>query len=268
MGTYGFLRFCLPLFPRASVEFAPLFAGLAIAGIIYGALMALAQSDLKKLVAYSSVSHLGFVVLGLFAMNPEGIVGGLLQMVNHGINTGALFLLVGMIYDRAHTRMIADFGGVGRAMPVFAAITMVFVLASIGLPSTNGFAGEFLILFGAFRDRPLYGILGATGVVLGAVYMLVMVRQVLWGEVAGAARGLADLSKREIGLPGAAPPPRFRHRIQAARVHQAGGGGGRAAPPRDERPPGRARRARRRAGAVAAAGRAALPAPGAAGGDR
>ncbi len=198
MGTYGFLRFCLPLFPRASLEFSPLFAGLAIAGIIYGAFMALAQSDLKKLVAYSSVSHLGFVVLGLFAMNPEGLVGGLLQMVNHGINTGALFLLVGMIYDRAHTRMIADFGGVGRTMPVFSAITMVFVLASIGLPSTNGFAGEFLILFGAFRDRPLYGVLGATGVVLGAVYMLVMVRKVIWGEVAGAARGLVDLNRREI----------------------------------------------------------------------
>jgi NADH-quinone oxidoreductase subunit M len=119
-------------------------------------------------------------------------------MVNHGINTGALFLLVGMIYDRTHTRMIADFGGVGRSMPVWSAIAMVFVLASIGLPSTNGFAGEFLILFGAFRDRPLYGILGATGVVLGAVYMLTMVRKVVWGEVVGAAREVADLNRREV----------------------------------------------------------------------
>jgi NADH-quinone oxidoreductase subunit M len=267
MGTYGFLRFCLPLFPRASLEFAPLFAGLAIAGIIYGAFMALAQTDLKKLVAYSSVSHLGFVVLGLFAMNPEGLIGGLLQMVNHGINTGALFLLVGMIYDRAHTRLIADFGGVGRAMPVFSAIAMVFVLASIGLPSTNGFAGEFLILFGAFRDRPLYGILGATGVVLGAVYMLVMVRKVLWGEVAGAARGLADLSKREIlslvpllllvfaigfkphffTRPAEAAVERLLLEMSARRVELDVHDG--------------------RTEAVAAAGRAALPAPGA-GGDR
>ncbi len=198
MGTYGFLRFCLPFFPRASVDLAPLLAWLAIAGIIYGALMALAQTDLKKLVAYSSVSHLGFVILGLFAMNPEGIIGGILQMVNHGINTGALFLLVGMLYDRTHTRMIADFSGVARAMPVFSAIAMVFVLASIGLPSTNGFAGEFLILFGVFKDRALYGILGATGVVLGAGYMLWMVRRVFFGEVGGAARDIADLKAREI----------------------------------------------------------------------
>ena len=198
MGTYGFLRFCLPLFPRAAVALAPLLAWVAIAGIVYGALMALAQADLKKLVAYSSVSHLGFVVLGIFAMNPEGMVGGLLQMVNHGINTGALFLLVGMIYDRAHTRMIADFGGVGRAMPVFAALTLVFVLGSIGLPGTNGFAGEFLILLGAFKDRAIYGVLAASGVVLGAVYLLVMVRRVVFGEVAGAARGLRDLGRREV----------------------------------------------------------------------
>jgi NADH-quinone oxidoreductase subunit M len=198
MGTYGYLRFCLPFFPRASVEMAPLLAWVAIAGIIYGALMALAQTDLKKLVAYSSVSHLGFVVLGIFAFNPEGVIGGILQMVNHGINTGALFLLVGMIYDRAHTRMIADFGGVARVMPVFSALAMVFVLASIGLPGTNGFAGEFLILLGAFKDRALYGILAATGVVLGAVYMLYMVRRVMFGEVAGAAVHLRDIGRREI----------------------------------------------------------------------
>jgi NADH-quinone oxidoreductase subunit M len=198
MGTYGFLRFCLPFFPRASEELAPLFVFLALAGIIYGALMALAQSDLKKLVAYSSVSHLGFVVLGIFAMNPEGIVGGLLQMVNHGINTGALFLLVGMIYDRAHTRMIADFGGVARVMPVFAAVAMIFVLASIGLPGTNGFAGEFLILLGAFRENPTYGVLAASGVVLGAVYLLVTVRRVIFGEVAGAALKLTDIGRREV----------------------------------------------------------------------
>jgi NADH-quinone oxidoreductase subunit M len=198
MGTYGYLRFCLPLFPRASVDLAPLIAVVAIAGIIYGALMALAQTDLKKLVAYSSVSHLGFVVLGIFAFNPEGVIGGILQMVNHGINTGALFLLVGMIYDRAHTRMIADFGGVARVMPVFSALAMVFVLASIGLPGTNGFAGEFLILLGAFRDKTIYGVLAATGVVLGAIYMLYMVRRVIFGEVAGVAHELRDIGKREI----------------------------------------------------------------------
>jgi len=198
MGTYGFLRFCLPFFPRASQALAPVILGLALAGIIYGALMALAQSDLKKLVAYSSVSHLGFVVLGIFAMNPEGVVGSLLQMVNHGINTGALFLLVGMIYDRAHTRMIADFGGVARVMPVFAALAMIFVLASIGLPGTNGFAGEFLILLGAFRESTILGILAASGVVLGAIYLLVMVRRVFFGEVAGAALKLTDIGRREL----------------------------------------------------------------------
>ncbi len=198
MGTYGFLRFCLPFFPRASTELAPLVAFLALAGIIYGALMALAQADLKKLVAYSSVSHLGFVVLGIFAMNSEAVVGALLQMVNHGINTGALFLLVGMIYDRAHTRMIADFGGVGRVMPVFAAVAMMFVLGSIGLPGTNGFAGEFLILLGAFRERAAYGVLAATGVVLGAVYLLVAVRRVIFGEVSRVAQALKDIGRREV----------------------------------------------------------------------
>jgi NADH-quinone oxidoreductase subunit M len=198
MGTYGFLRFCLPFFPRASEALGPALVILALAGIIYGALMALAQTDLKKLVAYSSVSHLGFVVLGIFAMNPEGVIGGLLQMVNHGINTGALFLLVGMIYDRAHTRLIADFGGVARSMPVFAAATMVFVLGSIGLPGTNGFVGEFLILLGAFRERAVYGILAASGVVLGAIYLLVMVRRMIFGQVTGAALKLTDIGRREI----------------------------------------------------------------------
>jgi len=198
MGTYGFLRFCLPFFPRASVELAPLLGGLAIAGILYGALMALAQSDLKKLVAYSSVAHLGFVILGIFAMNPPGIVGAILQMVNHGINTGALFLLVGMIYDRTHTRLLSDYGGLARPMPLYAALGMIFVLASIGLPGSNGFAGEFLILLGAFIESPLYGVLGAAGVVLGAVYMLVMVRKVFFGPVAGASLRVRDLEAREI----------------------------------------------------------------------
>jgi NADH-quinone oxidoreductase subunit M len=198
MGTYGFLRFCLPFFPRASVEMAPLVGLLAAAGIIYGALMALAQADLKKLVAYSSVSHLGFVILGIFAMNPAGIVGALLQMVNHGINTGALFLLVGMIYDRTHSRGIADYGGLARAMPKYAALGMVFVLASIGLPGTNGFAGEFLILLGTFVSRPLFGVLGALGVVLGAVYMLVMWRRVMFGPVAGLSLKVRDIGRREI----------------------------------------------------------------------
>jgi len=198
MGTYGFLRFCLPFFPRAAVELAPLLGGIAAAGIIYGALMALAQSDLKKLVAYSSVSHLGFVVLGIFALNAAGVVGALLQMVNHGINTGALFLLVGMIYDRTHTRLVGDYGGLARTMPKYAALAMIFVLASIGLPGSNGFAGEFLILLGAFRSSPILGILGALGVVPGAVYLLVMVRRLMFGAPAGASLKVRDLGAREI----------------------------------------------------------------------
>ncbi|MGH7394104.1 MAG: complex I subunit 4 family protein [Candidatus Methylomirabilales bacterium] len=198
MGTYGFLRFALPLFPDATRAFLPLVAWLAIAGILYGALVALAQADVKSLVAYSSVSHLGFVMLGIFALNVQAVSGALLQMVNHGLSTGALFLLVGMLYERRHTRMLADFGGLFRVIPVYGGVLLVIALSSIGLPGLNGFVGEFLILAGTFRFRPLYGVLGAAGIVLGAWYMLWMVQQVLFGPVRHEAnRNLRDLTLAE-----------------------------------------------------------------------
>jgi len=172
MGVYGYLRFALPLFPQAAHQFAPLLSILAIIGIIYGALVAMVQPDIKKLVAYSSVSHLGFVMLGLFAFNQQGISGALVQSVNHGLSTGALFLLVGMIYERTHTRQIADYSNLARRMPVFAAFFLFIALSSIGLPGLNGFVGEFTILVGAFRVTPLYAVLGAVGVILSAWYLL------------------------------------------------------------------------------------------------
>ncbi|MEX2090444.1 MAG: NADH-quinone oxidoreductase subunit M, partial [Bacteroidota bacterium] len=182
MGTYGLIRFCLPLFPDATFVFTPLMSSLAVIGIIYGALVAMVQTDIKKLVAYSSVSHLGFVVLGTFAMTEEGIQGAIIQMVNHGLSTGALFLLVGMIYDRAHTRAIADFGGVAKVMPVFASFFMIVTLSSIGLPGLNGFVGEFLILVGSFKSPFLgsyaYSVVATSGVILAAVYMLWMYQRV------------------------------------------------------------------------------------------
>lgn len=183
MGTYGFLRFALPLFPEATLTFLPWISGLALVGIIYGAWVAMVQPDLKSLVAYSSVSHLGFVVLGIFALNGEGVSGSLLQMVNHGLSTGALFLLVGMIYERRHSRMIADFGGLFRGIPLFAGIFLFVALSSIGLPGLNGFVGEFLILLGTFKVHPLLGIVAVTGVIWAAWYMLAMVRRVLFGPV-------------------------------------------------------------------------------------
>ncbi|MGH7376541.1 MAG: complex I subunit 4 family protein [Candidatus Methylomirabilales bacterium] len=198
MGTYGFLRFALPLFPDATRAFLPLVAWLAIAGILYGALVALAQADVKSLVAYSSVSHLGFVMLGIFALNVQAVSGALLQMVNHGLSTGALFLLVGMLYERRHTRILAEFGGLFRVIPVYGGVLLVIVLSSIGLPGLNGFVGEFLILAGTFRSWPLYAVLGAAGVVLGAWYMLSMVQQVLFGPIRHEAnRTLRDLTLAE-----------------------------------------------------------------------
>ncbi len=155
MGTYGLLRFAIPLFPHAVAVFAPWLAALAVIGIVYGALVAMVQPDIKKLVAYSSVSHLGFVVLGLFSLTPEGLAGGIFQMLAHGLSTGALFLLVGVIYERRHTRLIADFGGLAHVMPRYAAVFMFVTLASIGLPGLCGFVGEFLILFGTFRSELL-----------------------------------------------------------------------------------------------------------------
>ncbi len=201
MGTYGFLRFALPLFPDATRTLLPLVAWLAIAGILYGALVALAQADVKSLVAYSSVSHLGFVMLGIFALNVQGVSGALLQMVNHGLSTGALFLLVGMLYERRHTRMLADFGGLFRVIPAYGGVLLVIALSSIGLPGLNGFVGEFLILAGTFKFWPLYAVLGAAGVVLGAWYMLWMVQQVLFGPVRHEAnRNLRDLTVAEAGI--------------------------------------------------------------------
>ncbi len=205
MGTYGLIRFCLPLFPNAMVEFAPAIAFLAVIGIVYGALVAMVQKDVKKLVAYSSVSHLGFVVLGLFALNSIGVQGAIIQMINHGLSTGALFLIVGMIYDRRHTRMIEDFGGITAIMPVFAVFFMLAAFSSIGLPGLNGFVGEFLILMGAFTSDSIgsiwFAVVATTGVILAAIYMLWMFRRVMFGPVRKEEnKSLKDLNAREIGL--------------------------------------------------------------------
>jgi NADH-quinone oxidoreductase subunit M len=198
MGTYGFLRFCLPLFPQASLAFAPLIFLLAVIGIIYGAWVSMVQPDLKKLVAYSSVSHLGFVMLGLFTLTPQGIVGGIIQMVNHGLSTGALFLMVGILYDRRHTRLIAEFGGLWNVVPAFSAIFMIVSLSSLGLPGLNGFVGEFLILVGAFQVSRTWAVLATTGIIFAAVYMLWMYQRVIFGEVVhDANRRLDDLTLRE-----------------------------------------------------------------------
>ena len=199
MGAYGFLRFSLPMFPHAAEQAFPVIMTLAVVGIIYGAMVALLQPDMKRLVAYSSVSHLGMIMLGLYAFNNVGVTGGVLQMVNHGLSTGALFILVGYVYDRRHTRMIVEYGGLWTVMPVFAALFLVATLSSIGLPGTNGFIGEFLILLGAFRAHPWAGGLGTLGVVLGAVYMLTMYKDVFFGPVTNAVnRQLRDLSVREV----------------------------------------------------------------------
>jgi NADH-quinone oxidoreductase subunit M len=201
MGTYGFIRFALPLFPVAAVDLAPTVMGLALVGILYGALVAMVQTDLKRLVAYSSVAHLGFVMLGMFALNVMGLEGSVLQMVNHGITTGALFLLVGMIYERRHTHLISEFGGIAKPMPVFAALFVTTTMASIGLPALNGFVGEFLILLATFESSPGLAVAATFGVVLAAVYMLWMVRRVLFGAVEKPEnRGLIDLDWRERGV--------------------------------------------------------------------
>jgi len=198
MGTYGLLRFSLPLFPNMSHLLAPLISVLAIIGIIYGALVAMVQPDLKKLVAYSSVSHLGFIVLGIFSFTVEGIEGAVYQMLSHGVSTGALFLLVGMIYERRHTRMISEFGGLANRMPVYAAVFLIVTLSSIGLPGLNGFVGEFLVLLGTFGVSPGHAAFAATGVILSAVYMLWMFQRVVWGEVTNPHNeSLMDINARE-----------------------------------------------------------------------
>jgi NADH-quinone oxidoreductase subunit M len=201
MGTYGFLRFSMPLFPYASQQLLPLIAFLSIAGIVYAALVAWVQPDMKKLVAYSSVSHLGYVMLGLFALNIQGIEGGIYQMLNHGVNTGALFILVGMIYERRHSRLMEDFGGVAKVMPIFATFLMIVTLGSVAVPGTNGFVGEILILIGVFKTNALFGIFAVSGMVLGVIYMLWMYQRVMFGPVSiESNHKLADLNRREIAV--------------------------------------------------------------------
>lgn len=203
MGTYGFLRFNIPLFPEASIRFAPWIALLGVIGILYGAAVSYPQRDVKKLVAYSSVSHLGFVMLGMFALNEQGIQGGILQMVNHGLSTGALFLIVGMIYERRHTREMEAFGGLWKVMPIYATLTLIVTLSSMGLPGLNGFVGEFTILLGAFGSQTLGSALfagfGALGVILAAIYMLQMFQKLFLGPLDKPEnKALEDLSWREI----------------------------------------------------------------------
>jgi NADH-quinone oxidoreductase subunit M len=201
MGAYGFIRFNLTLFPNASHQFAPILITLAIIGIIYGAAVAAVQRDLKSLVAYSSVSHLGFIVLGIFAFNAQALSGAILQMVNHGLSTGALFLIVGMVDERRHTRLIAEFGGLAKVTPALAAFFLIVILSSLGLPGLNGFVGEFLILLGAWQTNPAYAILAATGVILAAIYLLWMYERVMQGQVTNTKNSrLPDLSTREAAL--------------------------------------------------------------------
>jgi NADH-quinone oxidoreductase subunit M len=204
MGTYGFLRFNIPLFPSATLQSAPWIALLATIGIIYGAAVSYAQADVKKLVAYSSVSHLGFVMLGLFALNAQGVSGAILQMVNHGLSTGALFLLIGMVYEQTHTREIKVYGGLWKIMPVFGTIMLISALSSMGLPGLNGFVGEFTILLGAFGSKaigsPWYAGISAIGVIMAAIYILYMFQKMFLGPAGEITRAhnLRDLNWREI----------------------------------------------------------------------
>ncbi len=203
MGTYGFVRFALPIFPQAAVGYGELFALLAIIGILYGALVALVQKDIKSLVAYSSVAHLGFVMLGIFAFNQQGMSGAVLQMVNHGLSTGALFLMVGMLYERRHTRLLSEFGGLWKSVPVFCFFFLVVAMSSAGLPGLNGFVGEFTILLGAYAHNPLYAVLGTAGIILAAWYLLIAFRKVAQGPLTNPkneAGVLPDLNRRELAM--------------------------------------------------------------------
>lgn len=201
MGTYGLLRLCIAPFPEVALEAAPWMMTLGAVGIVYGAWLASAQNDIKRLVACSSVSHLGYVVLGLFALTQAGLRGSVLQMVNHGISTGLLFLLVGMIYERRHTRQLDQYGGIASVMPLYAVFFVITVLSSVGLPGLNGFVGEFLILLGAYQASPWLAALSVTGVIFGAVYLLMATRRFLWGPVTRSAnKHLADIGAREVGL--------------------------------------------------------------------
>ena len=207
MGTYGLIRFNLQLFPQSSLHFADFISVLAVIGIIYGALLAMVQTDVKRLVAYSSVAHLGFVTLGIFSMTTEGVQGAVIQMVNHGLSTGMLFLLVGYIYDRRHTRQMSDFGGLARSMPVYATFFAIAVFASVGLPGLNGFVGEYLTLIGAFTSQHLsttwFAILGATGVIFAAVYLLILFQRMFFGPITHPENEkgkIKDLSRLETGI--------------------------------------------------------------------
>ncbi len=205
MGTYGLIRFNLQLFPQASLHYADLIAVLSVIGIIYGALVAMVQTDIKKLVAYSSVAHMGFVTLGIFSMTAEGVQGAVLQMVNHGLSTGMLFLLIGVIYERRHTREMSEFGGLAKSMPVYATFFFIAVLASVGLPGLNGFVGEYLTLIGAYLSdhlgSKLYAVVAASGVILAAVYLLILFQKMFFGPLAKSENStLKDLTGREIGM--------------------------------------------------------------------
>jgi NADH-quinone oxidoreductase subunit M len=197
MGGYGFLRFSLPMFPAASHDFAPLIFSLSVIAIIYTSLVALMQEDIKKLIAYSSVAHMGFVTMGIFAGTTQGVAGGVFQMVSHGIVSGALFLCVGVVYDRMHTREIAAYGGLVNRMPLYALVFMVFTLANVGLPGTSGFIGEFMTLIGTFKVSIPTATLAATGVILGAAYALWLYRKVIFGVLKPSLASIRDLTFRE-----------------------------------------------------------------------
>ncbi len=199
MGTYGFIRINLPLLPEATQHFVPMIMILSIIAIIYGALVCMVQTDMKRLIAYSSVSHMGFIVLGMFALNPQGVQGSIIQMVNHGLSTGALFLIVGLIYDRRHTRQISEFGGLSKQMPVYATLFAIIMFSSMGLPGLNGFIGEFLILIGAFKVNYVWAAFAVTGIVLGAAYMLWLYQRTMFGALENPKNAdLPDLSLREL----------------------------------------------------------------------
>ena len=201
MGTYGLLRFCIAMFPAAAIQAAPIMMALGTLGIVFGAFLAMAQFDVKRLVACSSVSHLGYVLLGLFAFTQAGLRGSVLQMVNHGLSTGLLFLLIGMIYERRHTRMLDQYGGLARVMPLFALFFTIAVLSSVGLPGLNGFVGEYLILLGSFQSQPWMAGIAVTGVIFGAVYLLMATRKLLYGPLVHAEnKRLSDINLREVGL--------------------------------------------------------------------
>jgi NADH-quinone oxidoreductase subunit M len=201
MGAYGFLRFSLPMTPQAATDFAPLIFALSVIAVIYTSLVALAQEDMKKLIAYSSVAHMGVVTIGIFTFNFQGISGAMFQMLSHGIVSGALFLCVGVVYDRLHTRDISRYGGLADRMPVYALVFMVFTMASVGLPGTSGFVGEFLVIVGALKVNFWVSLLGATGMILGAAYMLYLYRRVVFGKLTKAdLMDILDLSPREIAI--------------------------------------------------------------------